>query len=473
MAKALGYTEREAAFNRASAYYWGRQYDHLEPWETKDIQLRDKAPSVQIALTKKAVNRINAHLFGEGRAPTWKIEQDDQDVEDALVALVSDCGIRRKYSEIGRLGCLHGTVAVGFHIFDGGRIDTEIINAGKARPVFGRDRRRDAVELDIGFDELIELDEYWRTFKDDEESGERKEFWHKRTWTTTQTIEYFEIEGPINEGDLDIAGKVKFTINEDDTVTHDLKFVPVEWITPIPVSDDIDGAPIVDAPEFKLEDEVNYTLSQTGRGIRYSQEPTLVISGVDMVGEEPIKKGGDNSILVRKSADGTQNADAKYLEMAGNGPDVAMNYARMVRNLFNEIVQVVDHDPAQFVGAASGVALERLLYPMLMLVQNLRPEYEEKIGRLLHKMLRAIKVINSGDDIRVSAVWPPIVTPTAVDLREYATAITQLYDIGIVDRRKAVEYLAPFLDIEDVDAYLDQVDGAAASGGTVDVNQSE
>jgi Phage portal protein, SPP1 Gp6-like len=472
MAKILGFTEREQRFNRASLYYWGRQYEDLLDWSTSGVPLRDKRPNVQIGLTKKAINRVNAHLFGEGHAPAWKIEQADEDALDiALQEVLDESGLRRRYSELGRLGCLHGTVAIGFFVFDNGRIDTEIINAGKSRPIFGRDDRRKAIELDIDFDELLELREYWRTFEDDEESGERLETWHRRDWTTTETVEYLPILGPVTKPE-----DLKWKRNEEDTTVHSLGFVPAEWITPLEVANDIDGAPIVDEPEYLLEDEVNYTLSQAGRGIRYNQEPTLVLTGVDTQSDTAIKRGGDNTLMIQAdpTTGGTQSADAKLLEMVGTGPTTAMDYVRMVRNLFNEIVQVVDHDPAQFAGATSGVALERLLYPMILLVQNLRPDYEEKLGRLLWKMLRATGAGTTGDDIRVSAIWPPVVESTAVDLRDYAAAIIQLYELGIVDRRKAVEFLSPFLDIENVDEFLAGVDldvvasGTTAAGGALE-----
>jgi len=461
MAKVLGFTEREARFNRASAYYWGKQYEDLEPWDTPEKPLREKRPSIQIGLTRKAVNRINAHLFGEGHAPTWKSEQEDKDINEALADVVSASGLRRRYLEIGRLGCLHGTVAVGFYVFDDGRIDTEIINAGKAEPKFGRDDRAMAIELGIAFDELLELIEYWRTFKDDEETGERVETWHRRDWTVNATIEYFPVAGPISE-------KVKWKEDAEATVTHGLGFVPAEWITPIDVAHDIDGAPLVEDVEFGLEDEVNYTLSQTGRGIRYNQEPTLLFVGVDPANDAAIRRGGNNTLLVQNDpGDASGKADAKLLEMNGTGSASAMDYTRMVRNLFNEIVQVVDHDPAQFIGAASGVALERLLYPMVLLVQNLRPGYEEGLGRLLLKMLRATGA-SKADDTRISAVWPPVVEPTAVDLREHSAAIVQLYELGLIDRQKAIEYLAPFLDIEDVGEFLDRVDSGVMAAGTAE-----
>ena len=463
MAKVLGYTEREARFNTASRYYWGRQYDDLEEWSTEGLPLREKRPSVQIALTKKAVNRINSHLFGEGRQPSWKIEQDEPDLEAELATIINASGIRRRYSELGRLGCLHGTVAIGFYVFEGGRIDTEVINAGKAVPKFGREDRKLAIELDIGFDELLELKEYWRTYREDEESGETVETWHRRDWTTIATIEYKKIDGPIEN-----VEQLKWIEDKEASVYHDLGFVPAEWITPLEVSGDIDGAPIVDDPEFKLEDEINYTLSQTGRGIRYNQEPTLVFTGVGNDDDLAIRRGANNTLMVQTDPmrEGGQPGDAKLLEMMGNGPTTAMDYVRMVRNMYNEIASVVDHDPAQFVGAASGVALERLLYPMVMLVQNLRPEYEEKIGRLLLKMLRATGKVNVGDDIRVSAVWPPVVSPTSTDLRDYSASIIQIYELGLIDRRKAIEFLSPFLDIEDVDEFLAGVDATEAAAGT-------
>jgi len=474
MAKILGYTQREAQFNTASRYYWGRQYDDLEPWTTSNCPLRDKAPSVQVGLTKKAVNKVNAHLFGEGHQPHWKIEDSrnagktSEALDEALQDVFERSGLKRRYLELGRLGTLHGTAAIGFHLFDGGRFDTEVLQAGTSKPTFGSDDRVRAIDLGLDFDDLLELDEFWRTFEEDEVSGNRdREIWHRRTWTTQQTIEY----QPLDVRDAQATGASRledlpWVEDAEQTQSHDLGFVPAEWITPIPVAHDIDGAPIVDASEFKLEDEINYTLSQTGRGIRYNQEPTKVFTNVDANASDPVRVGADNTLMVSADPEAGGNAGASLLEMTGNGAVVAMDYSRMVRNLFNEIVQVVDHDPQQFAGALSGVALERLLYPMVLRVENLRPEYEHKLGRLLRKMLEADKVTGA-DNMVVSALWPPVVSPTAQDLQMYTTAVVELESVGIIDQKKAVEVLSPFLDIEDVDAYLaDLVKREVAQGTT-------
>lgn len=461
MAEILGYTQREKRFNRASLYYWGRQYEDLQPWTAANTKLRDKKPSVQVGLTRKAVNKVNAHLFGVDHLPSWKVERGSEDLDATIAETVRRSGLRRRYSELGRLGCLHGTVAVGFHVFED-RLDVEIIAAGTSEPTFGRDDRRRAMELGVDFDDLLELREFWRDTEEDE-FGDEHEYWHRRDWTTTETIEYAPIPGPINDPD-----DLEWVRDEDLTVEHNLGFVPAEWITPIEVAHDIDGAPIVDEPEFRLEDEVNYTLSQTGRGIRYNQEPTLVFLGVDADSDSAIRRGANNTLKVQTdpAREGGQNADAKLMEMSGTGSAQAMEYVSQLRGLFNEIVQIVDHDPKQFAGALSGVALERLLYPMVMLVQNLRTDYEEKLGRLISKMLEATGAIPDYRSIEVIASWPPVVEPTAQDLRDYAMAVVELYEMSIIDRKKVVEVLAPFLSVDDVDSFIAQVEVSLAEEGT-------
>lgn len=460
MAEKLGFTQREKAMNLASLYYWGEQYSDLEPWETTGVPLREKQPSVQIGMTRKSINKVAGHLFGEGRRPIWKVEAKDgkpaaEAVNKALQAIQDEIRLEGHYPELGRLGPLHGTVAVAFHLFDG-RLDLEIIHAAGAKPKFGRDNRRVAVEREIDFDDLIELDEFWRTTEEDE-LGEEQEWWHKRRFELDRTVEYAPIPGPITD-----PRQLDFKEDPELTVHHDLGFVPIAWITPIPVAHDIDGAPIVSEAEFRLEDEINYTLSQTGRGIRYNQEPTLAFVNVNTKATS-VKRGADNTIQVESMGDGP-GADVRLLEMGGNGATVAMDYVRMIRNLFNEIVQTVDHDPEQFAGALSGVALERLMYPLVMLVQNLRGDYEYKLGRLLKRMLA---VRGHKGDFRVTAQWPPVVEPTSRDLLDYTIAIKDLLFDRIISHKKAVEVLAPFLNIDDVENFLAEVTAEAVSRSTM------
>jgi hypothetical protein len=485
----LGYTQRSRRFNRASQYYWGKQYDHLDDWQD-DKPLEEKAPKVKMRLTKSAVDQVNAHLFGEGRKPSFEIESlpneasagdtDDEaeegesdeggdeserlsELNQMLTKLEDDSRLRAQLPELGRLGNLHGTVAVGFHLVDG-RFDIEVLHAADAYPTFGYDDRQRAAELGVDFDDLLELDEYWREV-DESIDGRETYRLHRRTWGPDRTVEYQPIE--LEGSEIEDARELDWQVDEGRTVQHDLGFVPVEWIQNIPVAHDWDGRPAVDEAEFELEDEINYTLSQTGRGIRYNQEPQVVftdVQGLDRGG--PVQRGSKETIALESGME--SSASAELLEMDGTGAERALAYVDKLRSFFREVTQTVQHDPEQFAGALSGTALKRLLRPLVALVGLERPQYGEALSRLLEKMLKA----ETGTWHDVTVAWPEVVELTASEMAQVVKVARDALNAGIVTKRTAVQLIAPLVGIDDVDSYLETLEeeaGTEQAGGTQSV----
>lgn len=478
MIKALGKSQRSRSFDRASKYYWGRQYDHLEPWDTDDeVKLRDKQPAVRVRLTKQVVDTVTAHLFGEGRAPQWKIdampgELEDGETENAeglrdanasLQEVVRASSLDDQLNELGRLAGLNGTVGIAFHLVDG-RLDTEVLRLSDATPTFGRDDRARAIERGIDFDDLLELDEYWRSFEVDTVTGEERELWWRRRWELDRTVEFEPIDvSEIDTLDGEALAQLEWVEDDEATVVHELGFVPVEWIKMLEVTNDIDGPPLVDEAEYALEDEVNYTLSQMGRAIRYNGEPKVVFTDVDNINRDAVKVGSQHTWLVQSNPTKNSPAGVEMLELSGEGQRVGFEYVEKLRKVLHEIARVVVHDPEQWAGTLSGTALKLMLAPMVALINDVRPQFEKRLSRLLSKMLRAL----GEGEFTVSATWPPIVESTPVDLIQIVTSVQQAFEGGLITKRTAVSHLAAHFGIDDVDQYLEQLDQETATAGTV------
>lgn len=469
LTRVLGYTQREHRANLALLYYWGNQYNHLAPWDAQDKPLREKAPSVRTRINKTAVDTIVSHLFGGKRQPTFKVEGDTR-VNDLLQGLVSETSLASTFLGLGRLGALTGTVVLGFHAFEG-ELDWTVTMGAHITPVFGRDDRRRARELGLAFDDLLELDEVWRTYAEDA-LGKTVETWHRRMWTVDRTIEYHPIEGPIRRSeDLDWREDV------EQSVVHDLGFVPAEWIANLPVVNDIDGAPVVDTPEFEIEDEINYTLSQTGRGIRYNQEPTLALINASLSKAEVIKRGSHHTLDIKPDRALSENvtADAKLLEMNGSGGMLALEYSQKLADFFYQCARVVIHDPDRAGGVLSGVALQRVKEPLLALIDELRPQYGRGIERALAKAL-AVQGHAKYGTTKVTASWPQVIEPTIEDGLTLVTFLREARDAGWITRDTALRRLAPYTGIEDVAKYAEELDVELADEGTarraVDANRA-
>lgn len=482
----LGGSQRSQEFNRADLYYWGRQFDGLEPWESDaDVPMRERKPSVILRWTKLCVDRVNAHLFGAGRLPAVLVAAlGDEDLTDnagadalndaqrtaladanrQLGALLRHCKMTKHAPEVGRLGLLHGTVGIAFHKLESGRIWLEVLTLADALPVFARDDWQRADELGADEADLLQLDEYWREFVVSGDS-EEVEMLHRRLWTPEGTV-YYE---PIDASTLtDAATDKDWKVDKAKSITHNLGFVPVVWIKNIEVTGDIDGAPLVEDAERALEDEVSYTLSQTGRGVRYNQEPLPVfkdVANIDVAGPD-FRRGAGRSLSLQSasgSGQGGGNADVTLLEMTGSGIGSAQAYLEVIKKAYFEVLSVVLHDPERWAGASSGVALERLMMPMIALVDRLRSNYGEGLARLAELMLRADGV----EGARCMVKWPRVVEPTATDTQAIVFAVRDLYAAKLITLKTAVELLAPFTQVQDPVAYLTELEaeaGSAASG---------
>jgi hypothetical protein len=107
------------------------------------------------------------------------------------------------------------------------------------------------------------------------------------------------------------------------TVRHGLGFVPLVWIRNLPGGDDIDGAcTFRSAVETNIE--IDYQLSQAGRGLKYSSDPTLLIREPAGSDNEMIR-GGGNALVV------SEKGDAKLLEIGGTASAAVIEYVRTLR----------------------------------------------------------------------------------------------------------------------------------------------
>lgn len=481
LAMALAMTEREARFNEAAKRYHGKQYDDLEEWTEKACAgLYQRKPKINARVTRLAVGTVNDYLFGAGNGPTFAVVDDLDDEQrlglnepgsdlDARVSeLHRTSGLASLQVEIGRLGLQNGTVAVGFHYLRSpgetrGRFVCEIIAVARSVETLARDDLEAAIKYGLDLDELARLDEQWRTLRRDPETGREAEYLHRRVWTP----ERIDVYKPINlEG---VADPDELTWSIDTTTEHGFGFVPVVWIpNGSMIAHDSEGEPLVGEAEYTLEDDVNYTLSQASRGVSYNQEPTLVftnVSGADAGGT--IERGGSATLTVSPDLASTQNADAKLLELNGTGQRVAHDHARLVWNMFFQLCRVVIHDPQNFAGALSGVALERLLQPTLQVVRGVRAGYGDGLARLLSYMLR---VEGAPRDVQVVAGWPRLVEPTVAEIEAGVRGLTAARLEGLLAERDAVRLAAALFGVDER-AALAALEGTTTTSGTAAIEE--
>lgn len=460
----LALSEREERWDDAAKVYWGHKYDHLPPWSKNDVKLRKKQPMVQIRMTALAIDTGNNYLFGEEQSPSFSIDGDEQGTLE-LQELTKAAGISRHFKEMGRVGLLQGTTGLAFHKFDGGRWDSEMPKLQAADATFGTDDRARAIELGIDFDDLLELDERWRTVERPTFGrGKTREILHRRRWTPDEVVEYEPLP---SEDVIDLLAddeELPWRVDEERSRRHELGFVPVEWIPNGEVQGDSDGRPIVTHTEWLIEDAVNYALSQALRGVEYNGEPWLAFLNTHM-GDEAIKRGAGRTLEIKGSTNGA-GADAKLLEMSGAGQQTAVQLIMLLRQAFFEVAQIVVHDPQKFGGALSGTALMRLLQPTIMLIKGLRPLYGKHISRLLRKMWVAENGGSLADAPDITAVWPDIVHPTDDERSARVMAVGDAHDRNYITYQTAVEQVAGMFGVENAGQYINDLRAENGQGGT-------
>lgn len=243
------------------------------------------------------------------------------------------------------------------------------------------------------------------------------------------------------------------------SVRHGLGFVPMVWVRNLPGGDSIDGAcTFRDAVETGIE--IDYQLSQAGRGLKYSSDPTLLIREPAGV-EGALVRGAGNALVL------SEKGDAKLLEIDGAASAAVIEYVRTLREFALEGVHGNRASPERLAVAQSGRALEMMNQGLVWLADNLRVSYGAALLKLARMVLRASNIypLSAGgqavpamdDAARLSLAWPRWYAPTAQDRNQDALTLASLAGAGMISVETAVKSIADEYDIDDVAAELDRI----------------
>src|SRR6185437_5581811 len=162
-------------------------------------------------------------------------------------------------------------------------------------------------------------------------------------------------------------------IDEARTVHHGLGFVPLVWVRNLPgpsaTGDANDGACTFRAA-IETQIDIDYQLSQAGRGLKYSSDPTLLIKE-PATSDSEIIKGAGNALVV------SEKGDARLLEIGGTASSAVIEYVRTLRELALESIHGSRASPERLTAAQSGRALELLNQGLIWLADNMRTSYGE------------------------------------------------------------------------------------------------
>ena len=399
------------------------------------IPLRQRRPSVRYGLSRVVVEDSVALLFSEGHFPS--VDSSDKAVRAATACLIRDTRLNSVMVDAALRGSV-GSVAILMRVLNG-RIFLKAVDTAFLTP-----------EWDPAApDTLVRVTERMKVpgsalacqgYDIDDLDGD---WWFQRQWDADQERWFAPVKA---------CNPWAPILDESRSVRHGLGFVPIVWIRNLPGDGAVDGAATFRAA-IETSIEIDYQLSQAGRGLKYSSDPTLLIkepAGLDGT----MIRGASNALVV------SEKGDARLLEIGGTASQAVIDYVRVLRELALESVHGNRADASRLSVPASGRALELMNQGLLWLADNLRVSYGENgLLPLLRMMLRATETYSLKIDgslmppldtnAQLSLRWPDWYPPDSADRQRDAATLVSLVDADMISRESALRILAPDYDIAD------------------------
>jgi hypothetical protein len=420
---------------------------HTEYNEAKEyVPIHQRKPSVRTGLIRTVVDDSVSLLFSEGHFPS--IQCDDDDVKDALNAVTKDAKLNLALIDAATRGSV-GSVAILLR-FLSRRVFVSVLDTRYLTPAWNPQEPDKLVSVT----ELRKVNGKQLAAAGYAVKPDAQTYWFQRVWDADAET-WFQ---PWKVAD----DKSKPVIDKVRTVRHGLGFVPVVWVRNLPGGDDIDGEPTFQDDAINTMMEADYQLSQAGRGLRYSSDPTLLLkepSGTD----GKLVRTASNAIVVDKDGDG------KLLEINGTASEAVIKYVEKLREFVLERLHGNRSSADKLSAAQSGRALELMHQALIWLADKLRASYGEGALLDVYRMIVAgsqryplhINGVEFGKltaSAALSLTWPAWFPPTAGDRNTIAQAISSHVESGTMSAQTAVSTIAADYDIPDVAAELALID---------------
>ena len=439
------YPERTRTLDIFNRVLNGRIYDVL-PYQFHDergaageyIPLRKRRPNVRYPLCKIVVEDGVSLLFSEGHFPS--IDCSNRDAQDILSKICKEAKINLVMIDAALRGSV-GSVAILMRILKG-RVFLDVKDSLYLEPVW------DVESPDV----LSSVTERYKVsgtvligngYAVDDTSAE---YWFCRLWDKESEVWFRPVV---------VGSPVEPVVDQSRTVHHGLGFVPIIWIKNLPgmpaSSSTVDGACTFRAA-IEAQIEIDYQLSQAGRGLKYSSDPTLLLKEPAMMSGD-LLKGAGNALVVG------EKGDARLLEIGGTASAAVLDYVRTLREFALEAVHGNRSSPDRLTTAQSGKALELMNQGLLWLADNLRISYGE-VGllSLMQMIVTASHIYRlkvMGDEVLpidpggpLSLKWPTWYPPSADDRQKDAQTLVILTNNGLISKESAIHAICKIYDID-------------------------
>lgn len=430
----------------------GNLYNHLPHDFSEErtsggeyIPLRRRRPSVRSHLCRVVVDDVVSLLFGDGHFPT--VLTDEDATRAALADLIDERRLNILLMQAATIGST-GSACIRLRVLRNKPFFDVLPTAFLTPQWFADDPdriERVTEKYKVPAAHLIRLGY--------SVSAEAGDHWFQRVWDETNETWFFPwpVKSP--------AG-FKPRIDPARTLNHGLGFVPLIWVKNLPGGDDIDGDSTF-ARAIDTVIELDYLLSQAGRGLKYSSDPTLVLKG-QADDTEGHKGGAATALLV------PPEGDAKLLEINGSAAGAVLNHARELRSMALELMHGNRAHPDKMTAAQSGRAMELLNQGLIWLSGRLRVAYGDgallSLFRMVADASQRVKggLVIAGTPIVLNAAglklkWPGWYPPSADDRFAEINALNAGIVGGVVSRETAVQTAMEFYKIDDFDAEMARI----------------
>lgn len=436
---------------------------------------RFRQPLAPYRLPRVVVDRFTGLLFGEGHHPSFTNDPNPE-VAELANALAEQTRLWSRFDMARTYGGAQGTSVVSFKFLDGSpRI--EVHDPRWCFPTFSDREAMRLSKLEVRY--AYPVDEWDATAL----SFQQVWYWYRRVIDEVSDTVFKPIR-------LSAVTDLGALLNSDTgwtpgpTAVHKYGFCPAIWIQNTECTEDIDGDPDFWGA-FQAQRQYDELRSQGTRAAKNNCDPTVVLKSATVPGN--LKRGSANGNALHLSG---ETDEAKYLEMTGAGVEAAAKEAAALRSEMLEMVQcVLDHSD----GAAAQTATEinRRYASMLGRASRLREQYGQRGCLPLMTMILRSVALHTGRGEKVilparmvdadsnaatprtakewavppdsevgtgmGLKWGPFFAPTPMDAKAAVETAGLAVTSKLVPRSVAVEYIAPFMGIEDPKACLEQL----------------
>ncbi len=431
----------------------GSLYNAL-PYEFQDertasgeyIPLRQRRPSVRYPLARIVVDDSVSLVFSDGHFPT--IDTSDPALRSILADFTDETNLNAIMQEAALRGAV-GSVAILVRVLKG-RVFLKVLESLYLTPAWEPEEP----------DTLASVIEKYKVpggtlaSMGYQISDPHALYWFMRVWDN-QAETWFQ--------PWQVSSDETPRIDLDRTTRHGLGFVPLVWIRNLALgpdgADGIDGA-CTFASAIETAIEIDYQLSQAGRGLKYSSDPTLLIR--EPAGDaRELVRGGGNALVV------TEKGDARLLEINGTAAAVVIEYIRTLRELALEGLHGNRASADRLTAAQSGRALEMMNQGLIFLADNLRVSYGAAILQITRMVLTAARIYPikvAGQEMpkfdplpRLRLDWPRWYPQSSDDRASDAKTLTTLTQSGLLSPETALRSIADVYGVTDIPAELARI----------------